>query len=177
MADDSVFLALVGISAMIMAFMLIAPIFRFFFTLPSQLFGDPIPSNNNELIAELSQKIRKLEFSVRAGQKTTNIHQGDYGGVCENDTSFYLFMLIVIAVTAGITYLLVKQNINNSTNTSLNCAICCEADKNCIFEPCHHMFACITCANAWKRTTDVCPVCHRHVAGITQVYLKNIRSS
>ena len=63
------------------------------------------------------------------------------------------------------------QRTPSQDDSRLTCGICYEADRNCLFEPCHHMFACIKCANTWIRTNNNCPMCRRHVARITQVYL------
>ena len=63
-----------------------------------------------------------------------------------------------------------KQRTPSQDDSSLTCRICYDAEINCFFEPCHHMYACINCAKTWKRTNNVCPVCCGHVTRITQVY-------
>jgi len=55
---------------------------------------------------------------------------------------------------------------NKNYDSSINCAICYENDRDAVFIPCKHNVACLKCSKNIKN----CPVCRFKITDVIKIY-------
>ena len=130
-----------------------------------------ISSVKNDIIDSLSQNTKMIEVLSKNIERLSNL--------C------YLIVAMIIEVIVLIITLWVhfrrnqSQNLNNSASqrtpkqiedTHLVCIICQSAEREYMFDPCHHFCVCNNCANTQLRLNACCPVCNGHATGKTKIY-------
>ena len=130
-----------------------------------------ISSIKNDIFDSLTQNTKKIEVLSENIERLSNL--------C------YLIVAMIIAVIVLIITLWVHfrrnqlQNLNNSASqrtpkqiddTHLICIICQSAEREYMFDPCHHFCVCSPCANTQLRQYARCPLCNGHATGKTKIY-------
>mmetsp|Transcript_17305 Transcript_17305/g.15209 ORF Transcript_17305/g.15209 Transcript_17305/m.15209 type:complete len:101 (-) Transcript_17305:373-675(-) len=63
-------------------------------------------------------------------------------------------------------YLEMMQPNSNVPDSSLNCSICYESDRDCVFLPCKHNVCCLKCS----KNVRTCPICRFKITDVIRIY-------
>lgn len=68
------------------------------------------------------------------------------------------------------------DHLSTQQNMTLLCVICCERERNLLFEPCHHYKVCIICFEKMKENKKakgvktLCPICRMVINDAKQIF-------
>ena len=122
----------------------------------------------------LKKKEENLRILMNSGnssvENTTDININSYNNNNNNNNN-YNEMDLEIAIKLSLLDKLQNkldklQNKLEKIIEGKQCNICYEAEKNCIFWPCRHMFSCYECS---EKCNQICPIC-RENASVEKIY-------
>ena len=58
---------------------------------------------------------------------------------------------------------------NAAMTCDIRCKVCLSAESNTIFQPCHHITCCKTCAQ--QLVNEFCPVCRAPISNVLPAYI------